>query len=272
MRLSFLAGTPASVWKKAGLVLALLVLAVIWLRNTPPGLLGKADATAYAVCHRIDARSFHLGERALPLCVRCSGMYLGAVLGLVFLAVVSPRRGGIPPTGMLIVLGFFTLAFIVDGFNSFLHLIPGMPSLYTPQNSLRMLTGMGMGLVLALMTFVAFNQTVWRGWDSRPVFGSWRSFISLVSLAILLSVLVLTESPLFLFPLAYIGAAGVWLILTLVYTVVWLVLSRQENRWESARSLVFPLLVGLTLGLLQIMVFDALRFALTGTWEGFHFG
>ena len=28
-------------------------LVVIWLINTPPGLLGKTDAIAYAICHRI---------------------------------------------------------------------------------------------------------------------------------------------------------------------------------------------------------------------------
>ena len=65
---------------KAGLALAVGLVLLGWLLNTPPGLLGKADAIGYAVCHRIDLRSFHLGERALPLCARCSGMYLGAML------------------------------------------------------------------------------------------------------------------------------------------------------------------------------------------------
>ncbi len=64
--------------------IAVGLLLVGWLWNTPAGLLGKADALGYAVCHRIDVRSFHLGERQLPLCARCTGMYLGAMLGLVF--------------------------------------------------------------------------------------------------------------------------------------------------------------------------------------------
>ena len=62
-----------------------------WLFNTPLGLLGKADAIGYAVCHRIDLRSFHLGDRTLPLCARCTGMFLGTLvsLGLGLLAVVA---------------------------------------------------------------------------------------------------------------------------------------------------------------------------------------
>ena len=39
-------------------VVAAVLVFTGWLMNTPPGLLGKLDAIAYAVCHRIAARSF----------------------------------------------------------------------------------------------------------------------------------------------------------------------------------------------------------------------
>ena len=73
--------------RKSTIALVAVVAAVVlaaWLVNTPPGILGKADAVGYAVCHRIDERSFHIGDRQVALCARCTGMYLGAVLGLVF--------------------------------------------------------------------------------------------------------------------------------------------------------------------------------------------
>jgi len=136
------------------LVLCLVGLLLVgWLLNTPAGLLGKADAIGYAVCHRIDLRSFHLGERQVPLCARCSGMYLGAMLGLAFQALTSRRRAGMPPRGVLVFLGVLVLAFGVDGVNSYLHLFPGAPSLYEPGNLLRLLTGTGMGLVIALVLY-----------------------------------------------------------------------------------------------------------------------
>ena len=77
--------------KRAGPSAAVLVF-LGFLMVAPPGLLGKADALGYAVCHRIDARSFHIGTRQLPLCARCSGMYLGALLGLVFLSADLPQN------------------------------------------------------------------------------------------------------------------------------------------------------------------------------------
>jgi hypothetical protein len=54
------------------LIIAFIAVLLAGLWATPPGLLGKADAIGYAVCHRIDLRSFHLGDRQLPLCARCT--------------------------------------------------------------------------------------------------------------------------------------------------------------------------------------------------------
>ena len=136
-----------------------------WLLNTPPGLLGKADAVGYAVCHRIDLRSFHLGDRQLPLCARCSGMYLGAMLGLIYQGLIGRRRTGIPNWKIILAISIFALAFIIDGLNSFLSFFPGAPGLYEPNNTIRLLTGTGVGLAIAIVLYPAFNSTVWRNVD-----------------------------------------------------------------------------------------------------------
>jgi len=92
-------------WLLKGLVFFLVALIFVgWTYYSPPGLLGKADAIGYAVCHRIDARTFHLGDRQLPLCARCSGMFLGALIGLVYQTATRPRRAGMPHWSVMIVL------------------------------------------------------------------------------------------------------------------------------------------------------------------------
>ncbi len=249
---------------------ALLLLG--WLLNTPAGLLGKADAIGYAVCHRIDVRSFHLGDRPLPLCARCSGMYLGAVLGLIYQSIFSRRRTGTPPLRVIIPLGLMALAFVVDGTNSFLHLIPGAPGIYEPNNTLRLFTGTGMGLVIAAMLFPAFNQTVWKHWDPKPAFANLRGLAGLVILALALDGLVLTGISWVLYPLALISALGVLILLTMVYSMVLLILLHFDNRFQFFYQLTLPLVGGFGVGLLQIVFLDAVRFALTHTWDGFHLG
>lgn len=255
-----------------GAFLALGLLLVGWLLNTPGGLLGKADAVAYAVCHRIDLRSYYLGERQLPLCARCTGMYLGATTGLLYQQALARRRGGAPGRLVIAILALLVLFFIVDGLNSFLSFFPGAPLIYPPRNELRLLAGSGMGIAIAAALFPAFNQTVWADWEPRPALSSVRSLAYLALLVALLDALIMSENPMLLYPLALISAGGVLLVLTLAYTMVWVMLLRAENTFLHARQLLYPVLGGFGLAWMQIIVLDVIRYLLTGTWEGFHLG
>ena len=259
---------------KWGLILAAALLLVGWLFNTPPGLLGKADAVGYAVCHRIDGRSFHIGDRQLPLCVRCTGMYLGAMLGLIYQIAFAPRRGQLPPLKAWIPLSLLVVAFGVDGLNSYAHLIPDLhlPSLYEPQHWLRLLTGTGMGLVMLIALYPVFNQTVWRDWVDRPAFTGWRHWAGLFGLALALDLLALTQNPLVLYPLAFLTAGGVLVILSMTYAMVWLMLFRRENRITLPAQLAWPLLAGFATALVQTIALDFVRYLITGTWSGISLG
>jgi uncharacterized membrane protein len=240
----------------------------IWLWFTPPGLLGKADAVGYAVCHRIDTHSLHIGDRQMPLCARCSGMYLGAVLCFVFQAAQG-RRGALPPRSTYALFVLFVLAFGLDGVNSYLHFFPRAPSLYQPQNWLRFITGLGMGITIIAFLQPIFNQTFWKTWNTHPALGNWKQILGLILLASGLSVLALTGNPLILYPLALISAAGVVMILTMVYSIVLVMLFKSENRFERLSQIWLPLITGLMLAVIQIGAMDLGRFILTGTWSGF---
>ncbi len=256
-------------------IVAAVLVFIGWMISTPPGVLGKADAIGYAVCHRISERSFHIGSYQLPLCARCSGMYLGAVVGLVFQSITGWKRGRIPHWGILTILVLFFIAFGIDGANSYLTLLkqlrpgilPGIPNLYAPTNTLRLLTGSGMGLAMAAMLFPAFNQSVWSDCDDKKrAMPGWKAFGLLLGIEVILDLLVLTQSPLVLYPLAIIGVLGVWLLLTLVYTIVYVMIVGQDNKFSKLRQLWLPLLAGFTVAMIQTAAIDLLRFWLTGTW------
>jgi uncharacterized membrane protein len=258
-------------------MLAFILVFLGWMVTTPPGFFAKADAIGYAVCHRISERSFHLGSYQLPLCARCSGMYLGAMLGLTYQVIISRRRAGTPPWRVITPLILLVIAFGVDGSNSYLYLIkatyPGIlaniHNLYIPNNILRLLTGSGMGLVISAAIFPAFNQTVWTQPDDHPALAGIKSFSFLLLLTLLFDLLILTGKGFILFPLAIISSAGVLVLLTLIYSLLWLMLFRQDNSITRLSQMWVALLAGLTVGLLQIALIDALRFWITGTWGGF---
>ena len=78
-----------------------------WMYLSPEGALGKLDAIGYAVCHRIDARSFHIDDRQLPLCARCTGEFYAAGVALIFQVFVSGKRSKLPSRGIIAVLVLF---------------------------------------------------------------------------------------------------------------------------------------------------------------------
>ncbi len=258
---------------------AALLVITVWLFNTPPGLLGKADSIGYAVCHRIPERSFHIGERPLPLCARCSGMYLGAMTALIYQVLFSGKRQKFPPWSVAAPLILFVAAFGIDGANSYLYLIktvspgalPQIPNIYIPNNTLRLFTGSGMGLGLAAILYPAFNQSAWADAEDKPAL-DWKGFLTVVGITVVVDLLVLTESPLVLYPAALISAAGVLVLLTMIYTIVWLMLMRQDGVFIRLRQLWLPILAGLTIAFIQILAIDLARFWLTGTWGAIPMG
>lgn len=259
--------------------IAAVIVFAVWFTITPPGLLGKADAVGYAICHRISERSFHIGNRQLPLCARCTGEFFSAAISLLFFSFVSPKKSGMPNWRIGLPLFIFFLAFGIDGSNSYLYLLkttaPGafdkIPNLYIPNNTLRLFTGSGMGIALASILYPAFNQSVWKIADREDVL-TWKKLGILVGMVIFVDLAILTESPIVLLPIAILSVLGVLALLIMVFSMVWLLLMRQENSFTSLKEMWMPFLAGTTLAFLMITAIDLLRFKLTGTWGGFPLG
>lgn len=247
-----------------------------WLLLTPPGFLAKADAIAYAICHRISSHSFQVDGTQFPLCARCTGMYLGALLGLAYQFTqpgldgrLGGRRGKMPSKVLYSIMGLLVVAFGIDGVNSYLHFFPSLPSLYQPENWLRLVTGTGMGLTIAAGLFPAFHQTMWKNWEHRSALGSGKQLLVILGLAILMIIGVLSGVAAILYPLMILSVGGVMVLLTIVYSMVLVLVFRKDNQFESYSQLWLPLLGGFSLALLQIAILDLVRFSLTGTWSGF---
>jgi uncharacterized membrane protein len=247
-----------------------------WMYISPEGALGKLDAIGYAVCHRIDVRSFQINDRQLPLCARCTGEFYAAGFALIFQVFVSGKRSKLPSRSIIAVLVLFFLAFAIDGSNSYLYLLKQtsqgaldkIPNLYIPNNTLRLFTGSGMGIALAAVLYPIVNQTLWREQDDRPAL-EWKSFGVLVGLIIIINLLILTDSLIILYPIAYLSALGTLSLLVIVFTILWIMIMRQDNTFDNPRQLWLPALGGFTLAMLMILSIDLLRLQLTGTWSGF---
>lgn len=258
--------------------IAAIAAVIAWFIIAPEGALGKLDAIGYAVCHRIDARSFQIGDRQLPLCARCTGEFYAAGLALLFQAFASGKSSKLPSRGIMAVLFAFFVAFGVDGSNSYLYLLKQtggsgspldqIPNLYIPNQTLRLFTGSGMGIALAAMLFPVINQTLWKNLDDTYAL-NWKKLGILTGGIIAINLLILTDSPFVLYPIAYISALGTLSLLIIVFGMLWVILMKQDNTFEHPRQLWLAFASGLTLALLLILTIDLVRIQFTGTWGGF---
>jgi uncharacterized membrane protein len=264
--------TPRREWLIWAALGALVIVLATWLLLTPSGLMGKADAIGYAVCHRIAARSFSLNGRPMPLCARCSGTFMGVLIGIFGPTLLGRRRTVLfPAIPILAVLVLFSMVWAFDGLNSYLLLVLGRPFLYETQNWMRLTTGMFHGITLGSMILPVFNATVWADPDQRRTIGGLRDLVVMVVMGGILIGLVLTEQPTILYPLALLSSAGVLAALTTINATMVALVAQRENAAHTFWGALPVIILGLTAALIEVGAIDAMRYAAFGTWEGFVF-
>ncbi len=249
---------------QAGLALATLMLVLFWLEHTPQGWMGKLQAIGYSVCHQIPSHSFMIGSLTFPLCSRCMGMYLGVFIGLCVL-ITQGKKSGFPSIKTMVVFGLLIAAWLVDGANSFMNGVLGKVILYTPNNTLRLLTGFGMGLCISVTVFILFNLTIWQ--DNNKISPINKKTSLMMGAGVLLIIfLIYIKNEILMTLFAYISTITVMALLTALYTIVWIIILHKENSFRKFKELVLMINAGLFCALLQVILLDALRLALTGTW------
>jgi uncharacterized membrane protein len=224
------------------------------------GPLALADSVGYAVCHQITVRTYVFGDLVMPLCARCSGQYLGAMAGF-FMALVwgRLRASGLPSRGIIVTLVAFLAIWAFDGINSYVYLVTRETFLYMPHNILRLITGMLQGIAISMFFLPFFNQVFWRRPDPRPVLAGWKDLAIILLLTGVLTLAVNSQwGPLF-YPLAALSVAGVFLLLSLVGTLVFVMLFRAENTGETGQDFVRFFIPGMAFAVLLIAGIDALR-------------
>ncbi|MFW5942666.1 MAG: DUF2085 domain-containing protein [Chloroflexota bacterium] len=270
-----LSGVRRRPWNALLVVVGSLLVLAFYSATNPERLahdhlLGVMDYAGYTVCHRLTAHSFLFEGRQMPLCARCTGMYLGIMLAAgVLLLSGRGRWSDFPSLRLSLLLVGFVGLMGIDGLNSYSHFFPDAPHLYSPQNWLRLTTGMGTGLAMGLFAVPALAQTLWRRPVYRPVLTSWRELGGLILLAALTVLLVLSNQSPLLYVLSIVSAAGVVAILTMLNAILLLIVIRREGKAQDWRQALAPLTMALVLALMQITAISIVRYQLTGTLTGF---
>ena len=255
-----------------------IILILVWIsifavgfygwQLAPQGWLGKLRAIGYSVCHQIPSHSFTIGEHHFPLCTRCMGLYLGALIGLVILFPLG-RKSGLPSKPVILLMVLFVLAWLVDGGNSFFSDLFNRVMLYPSNNTLRLLTGLGMGFSVAITLATLINYTVWQTQDQHPLISSIYPLLSIIVIGMTFIWLISTQNEILMTIFAYLSIGSIVLLLCLLHMIIWIILFHKENTYRHWKELLLVSSAGFLSAVIQIILLDILRFTLTGTWEAF---
>jgi len=255
-------------WPRLTVVIVAVAVAIILfaIMLPPSTLLGKADVVGYGICHQLPERSFFLDGHQLPLCARCTGTFLGAIVGLVAMLLLGRRRASrLPPAPVLIILVFFIGFWAFDGLNSYMTFFPGAPNLYEPQNWLRLTTGMLNGLALIVIVFPIFNFTLWRDTTRDSVIKNVWELLAILPVVAVLVWIIQAEISYLLYPLAILSSLGVLMMLVLINSMIATVVLGREGQARTWSQALVPLTVGTALAILQVTVMVLIRAYLTTT-------
>jgi uncharacterized membrane protein len=209
----------------------------------------------YAVCHGLPSRTLVIGGRYLPVCARCSGIYLGITATYI---VLIARRGfkvnALPQLGASLAVAAMLLPMAVDGLSSY-------AGLRETTNTVRFFTGLVAGGALPVFAFPLLSPELivdGRKKDVvRPFGGGWDYAIWLGALAAAGALVFVPWAGLY-YPLAILivaGLAGIFFNLSLV---IWEMALERAGRWgKRPRTLI---LAALTV-LLVFSILNAFHYA-----------
>lgn len=221
----------------------------------------------YAVVHGVCAQQHNIfmGGLQFPLCARNSGIYLSFLLTTIYLyAIGRSRSAGLPHWTISAALLLFVALMAVDGFNS-LFVDLGRRPLYTPDNFLRTLTGMGMGISIAVLLHLVMVKTLRQDVDDRaPVLKSWWELLGIVAVNLLALAAIYGNLSFMFWPLAFLAFFGITGVLYTVSLLLTALVMGYEGRVTRLTQLARPATIALIPTLLMLAAMSWMRFWLEG--------
>jgi uncharacterized membrane protein len=245
-------------WRYAliGLAGALLLGMLAW-----PGM--PLEWKMYAVVHGVcaQAHTVDMAGLRLPLCARNTGIYSGFLVTVLYLLALGRARAAKLPTWpILITLLLFVVIMAADGFNSVL-VDMFLPHLYTPRNELRTLTGIGMGVAMAVLIFLMFNMSLRQNPDlDQRIIGGWLELGGALLINLLVLAAMYGNVWLMFWPIAFSAWLGITGILYAINVLLTALFMGYEGKVARMIQLAKPATWALVFTLIELGSLSAARF------------
>lgn len=223
----------------------------------PWSLVDKLRAVGYGVCAQRPAHSYFLGGVQLPLEARMVGIYGGFVVScLCFWAAGRGRAANLPRAEYLALAVGFIGIMGFDGLNATAY-DNGLPFLYSPDNRLRLASGLLAGLGMAMFLLPVLNFSLWRDPELKPVVEDVRQVLGVLAALAALGLGVVSGWSWLYYPIGFLSSGGVLVVVAIVNLVV--VQNLTKKRGQTIREALVPVTLALVLASLELAGLGAFR-------------
>lgn len=237
-----------------------VLVAIAAFFSNPGGYADTSYALLHGLCAQTPSHTIHFGSHPLPLDARMTGIYGGFLI--TFVGLLLSRRVlhyGAIPKSVIALLVVLLLAMAADGTNSLLTDL-GLWHPWTSSNSLRLITGYGVGVGLAVVLSWLLASSTWH--LSRPTTGVrkvgdlWYAAVGLV----LYGGLLLWSPGWLHLPVTTLLVLSAWLTVTLLVLVTVLLVLKLDESVRSVGALHVPGAMAAILAITVMIGLGSFRF------------
>jgi uncharacterized membrane protein len=207
----------------------------------------------FAICHQLPERSFFVGGEQLPLCSRCTGIYLGIFITLTFYFFTRFIRHKKPSCPPHIIIGVISIIFVLLLVFNALSPLFNIPT----NNILRFITGIFFGMSLPLFLIPAINYSPKSSHDQERIINT-KEYLILVGVCLLSILAVIAGIDIIMLAISYLSIAGLLLFILLVNTAIISLLLESMKRIKTM-PYYYSLLAGSLVTGLELYLFSYLH-------------
>lgn len=150
-----------------------------------------------AVCHQLNDRTIIIGGKLLPVCARCTGIYISITVSVLYLIMRRRWQGNkLPGISVTLIMAFSFLPFMVDGVGSYAHF-------WQTNNLIRIITGLFGGYSVPIFFILIQNFNINKD-NNKIIVKDYKEAIVLILLCLFLCIMV------------YSGLFGSWYIIGII--------------------------------------------------------
>jgi uncharacterized membrane protein len=215
----------------------LLIGLVLVFFAAPWGWEHKSHAILHGLCAQTPSHTLRFGPHGLPFDSRMTGIYGGFASTLIYLLARGRHRSAKTPSVPLMgMLALFVIAMGIDGFNSLLRDL-GNPHPYMPDNRLRLVTGIGAGMAIAIVVCFLFAVALWKGPDVSRAVTSVRELPLLLAAQGPFALAAISGFSVLALPLALVLIAAAFAAVTSIVLVSIVLFRQTDNSFRSFAEL-----------------------------------